>query len=61
MVAVLGFFGAQCFGILCIDLWGQLLQVSSSSGGIKKIAGLRVDSDRGEGLDIYEHGESCYN
>ena len=30
--------------------------------GIKKIAGLRVDKRIGEeGLDIYEHGESCYN
>ncbi|MFW5476231.1 MAG: hypothetical protein ACOCPE_05585, partial [Segatella copri] len=30
--------------------------------GIKKIAGLRVDKRiEEEGLDIYEHGESCYN
>ena len=29
---------------------------------IKKIAGLRVDKRiEEEGLDIYEHGESCYN
>ena len=30
--------------------------------GIKKICGLRVDKRiEEEGLDIYEHGESCYN
>ena len=30
--------------------------------GIKKIGGLRVDKRiEEEGLDIYEHGESCYN
>ncbi len=56
-----GFFGAQCFGILCIDAW------AASTGfllfwGVNKIAGLRVDKRiEEEGLDIYEHGESCYN
>jgi Amt family ammonium transporter len=30
--------------------------------GIKKTFGLRVDKRiEEEGLDIYEHGESCYN
>ena len=56
-----GFFGAQCIGILAIDLW------AAAAGavlffGIKKIAGLRVDKRiEEEGLDIYEHGESCFN
>lgn len=57
----MAFFGAQLFGIVCIDLWaagtGFLL-----FWGIEKIAGLRVDKRiEEEGLDIYEHGESCYN
>ena len=56
-----GFFGAECFGILVIDLWaaacGFLLFF-----GIKKAHGLRVGSRvEEEGLDIYEHGEACYN
>jgi ammonium transporter, Amt family len=55
------FFGAQCLGIVCIDLWaaatGLLLFY-----GIKKTIGLRVDKRiEEEGLDIYEHGESAYN
>ncbi len=55
------FFGAQCLGIVCIDLWaaatGLLLFY-----GIKKAVGLRVDKRiEEEGLDIYEHGESAYN
>ena len=56
-----GFLGAQVFGIVVIALW------SAATGailffGIKKIAGLRVDARiEEEGLDIYEHGESCYN
>ena len=56
-----GFFGAQCFGILCIDIWAAVTGVILF-WGIKKIAGLRVDKRiEEEGLDIYEHGESCYN
>ena len=56
-----GFFGAQCLGILAIDLW------AAAAGavlffGIKKAVGLRVDKRiEEEGLDIYEHGESCFN
>lgn len=56
-----GFFGAQCFGVLMIDLW------AAASGfvlfyGIKALKGLRVDKRiEEEGLDIYEHGESCFN
>ena len=56
-----GFFGAQCSGILAIDLW------AAAAGavlffGIKKAVGLRVDKRiEEEGLDIYEHGESCFN
>ena len=56
-----GFFGAELFGILVIDLWaaacGLLLFY-----GIKWTHGLRVEARIEEdGLDIYEHGESCYN
>jgi Amt family ammonium transporter len=56
-----GFFAAECFGILVIDLWaaacGFILFYS-----IKKLHGLRVEPRiEEEGLDIYEHGESCYN
>lgn len=55
------FFGAQCLGILTIDAWaavtGAILFFT-----VKKIAGLRVDKRiEEEGLDIYEHGESCFN
>ena len=55
------FFGVQALGILVIDLWaaatGFLLFY-----GIKKFHGLRVGKRvEEEGLDIYEHGESCYN
>ena len=55
------FFGVQCLGILVIDLWaaacGFLLFF-----GIKKACGLRVEPRvEEEGLDVYEHGESCYN
>ena len=56
-----GFFGAEAFGILMIDLWaaatGTILFFA-----IKKIHGLRVSARvEDEGLDIYEHGEACYN
>ena len=55
------FFGIQALGILVIDLWaattGFLLFY-----GIKRLHGLRVGKRvEEEGLDIYEHGESCYN
>ncbi len=56
-----GFFGAQTFGILIIDLWAAICGFILFFG-IKKIRGLRVDKRvEEEGLDIYEHGESCYN
>ena len=56
-----GFFGAQCLGVLAIDSWAAIAGVIMFFG-IKKIAGLRVDKRiEEEGLDIYEHGESCYN
>ena len=55
------FFGAECFGILCIDLWAAACGFVLFYG-IKKLYGLRVDSRiEEEGLDVYEHGESCYN
>ena len=56
-----GFFGAQCLGVLAIDAWAAVAGVVLFFG-IKKIAGLRVDKRiEEEGLDIYEHGENCYN
>lgn len=56
-----GFFGAQCLGVLCIDAWAAVAGFILFYG-INKIAGLRVDKRiEEEGLDIYEHGESCYN
>jgi Amt family ammonium transporter len=56
-----GFFGAECFGILVIDLWAAACGFVLFFG-IKKLHGLRVDKRiEEEGLDIYEHGEACYN
>jgi Amt family ammonium transporter len=56
-----GFFGAELFGILVIDLWAALCGIVLFYG-IKRLHGLRVDERiEDEGLDIYEHGESCYN
>ena len=56
-----GFFGAQCLGVLAIDIWAAAAGVVLFFG-IKKIAVLRVDKRiEEEGLDIYEHGESCFN
>ena len=56
-----GFFGAECFGILVIDLWAAVCGFVLFYG-IKKLHGLRVDKRiEDEGLDIYEHGETCYN
>ena len=56
-----GFFGAQCLGILCIDAWAAVTGMALFFG-INKLAGLRVDKRiEEEGLDIYEHGESCFN
>lgn len=56
-----GFLGAQCFGILIIDAWAAVCGVVLFYG-IKKTKGLRVNQRiEDEGLDIYEHGESCYN
>ena len=56
-----GFFGAQVLGIACIDVWAIAAGIVLFYG-IKKLVGLRVDKRiEEEGLDIYEHGESCYN
>ena len=56
-----GFFGAEVFGILVIDLWAAACGVVLFYG-IKKLHGLRVDKRiEEEGLDVYEHGELCYN
>jgi Amt family ammonium transporter len=56
-----GFFGAECFGVLVIDLWAAACGIILFFG-IKKLHGLRVDKRiEEEGLDVYEHGEMCYN
>lgn len=56
-----GFLGAQSLGILCIDAWAAVMGCILFFG-IKKLVGLRVDKRiEEEGLDIYEHGESCFN
>jgi len=55
------FFAVQGLGILSIDLWAALCGFLLFYG-IKKIHGLRVGARvEEEGLDVYEHGESCYN
>ena len=55
------FLGVQCLGILVIDLWAAVCGFALFFG-IKKVHGLRVEARvEDEGLDIYEHGESCYN
>jgi Amt family ammonium transporter len=44
-----------------IDLWAAACGFALFYG-IKKLHGLRVDKRiEEEGLDIYEHGEACYN
>ena len=56
-----GFLGAEAFGILMIDLWAAVTGVILFYS-IKKIHGLRVSARiEDEVLDIYEHGETCYN
>jgi Amt family ammonium transporter len=56
-----GFFGAQVFGILVIDLWAAACGFILFYG-IRMFHGLRVGKRvEEEGLDIYEHGEACYN
>jgi len=55
------FMGIQTLGIAVIDLWAALCGLALFFG-IKKIHGLRVTPRiEDEGLDVYEHGESCYN
>lgn len=57
----LGSLGAQALGILCVDGWAVLCGIILF-GTIKKFFGLRVDKRiEEEGLDVYEHGETCYN
>lgn len=57
----LRFLGAQCLGIVCIDAWAAACGIILFLA-IKKTVGLRVDPRiEEEGLDIYEHGENCYN
>ena len=56
-----GSLGAQALGILCVDGWAAVCGIILF-GTIKKFFGLRVDKRiEEEGLDIYEHGEACYN
>ena len=54
-------FGVQALGIVVIDLWAALCGFLLFFG-IKKFCGLRVEPRvEEEGLDVYEHGEGCYN
>jgi Amt family ammonium transporter len=47
--------------VLVIDLWTAACGFALFYG-IKKVHGLRVGKRvEEEGLDIYEHGEACYN
>ena len=56
-----GFLGAQTLGILAIDLWAAACGFALFYG-LKHTVGLRVDKRiEEEGLDVYEHGETCYN
>ena len=55
------FFGVQALGIVVIDLWAAVCGFLLFFG-IKKFCGLRVEPRvEEEGLDVYEHGEGCYN
>jgi Amt family ammonium transporter len=56
-----GFFGAQLFGIIVIDSW-TIVAGFTMFYVLKKKGGIRVDARvEEEGLDIYEHGESCFS
>lgn len=56
-----GFFGAQCLGVVCVCAWAAVAGFILFYG-LKKTIGLRVNKRiEEEGLDIYEHGEQCYN
>ena len=55
------FLGVQTLGIVVIDLWAAVTGILLFFG-IKKFCGLRVEPRvEEEGLDVYEHGEGCYN
>jgi Amt family ammonium transporter len=56
-----GLLGAEAFGVLCVDCWTAVCGIALF-WTIKHTVGLRVDKRvEEEGLDIYEHGETCYN
>ncbi len=55
------FIGVQALGVIVIDLWAAVCGFTLFFG-IKRAFGLRVEPRvEEEGLDVYEHGESCYN
>ena len=55
-----GFFGAEVFGVIVVGCWAAFMGFVVFKG-LDKIFGLRVPARvEEEGLDIYEHGESCY-
>ena len=61
LTGLLSTSGGAFYGNGCIDLWAAACGLVLFYG-IKRLHGLRVDSRiEEEGLDIYEHGESCYN
>lgn len=56
-----GFLGAEAFGLAIVVVWAAVCGFALFYG-LKTVKGLRVDARiEDEGLDIYEHGESCYN
>lgn len=55
-----GFLGAEVLGVVVVGCWAALMGFVVFKS-IDKIFGLRVAPRvEEEGLDIYEHGESCY-
>lgn len=56
-----GFLGAEVLGVVVVGAWAAAMGFIVFKV-IDKFFGLRVEARiEEEGLDIYEHGESCYN
>ncbi len=56
-----GFLGAEVLGVVVVGCWAAAMGFIIFKV-LDKIHGLRVPARvEEEGLDIYEHGESCYN
>ena len=53
--------GIQLIGTLAVSAWAFVMGLIIFFG-LKKAVGLRCDRRiEEEGLDVYEHGETCYN